>query len=141
MLDHLLAELAQRHAVILRGFDYQTRFYNLIEQLAKRGKNVVILIDEYDKPLIDNLVDLPTAQAIRDTLRNFYGIIKAADRHLRFVLMTGISKFSKVGVFSILNNLTDLTMSPHLATALGITEEELLPALPTISMPLPGKRG
>jgi len=125
VLDYFIAEIAQQHNVTLRGFDYQTRFDNLIQQLAGTGKKVVILIDEYDKPLIDNLERLPEAKAIRETLKNFYTIIKAMDPYLRFVFITGISKFSKVGVFSSLNNLTDLTMNPRFATALGITEQEM----------------
>ncbi|MEZ4709296.1 MAG: ATP-binding protein [Caldilineaceae bacterium] len=125
ILDYYVEEIAQQHGVTLRGFDYQTRFDNLIQQLARAGGKVVILIDEYDKPLIDNLDNLPAAMEIRDTLKNFYTIIKAMDRYLRFVFITGISKFSKVGVFSTLNNLTDLTMNPHFATALGITEQEM----------------
>lgn len=125
ILDYFIEEIAQRYEITLHGFDYQTRFDNLIQQLARIGGKVVILIDEYDKPLIDNLDNLPVAIALRATLKNFYAIIKAMDSHLRFVFLTGISKFSKVGVFSALNNLDDLTMDPRFATALGITEDEL----------------
>lgn len=125
VIDYYIEGIAQHYGVTLRGFDYQTRFGNLIQQLAQRGKKVVILIDEYDKPIIDNLTNLPQATAIRDTLKNFYTIIKAMDRYLRFVFITGISKFSKVGIFSAMNNLDDLTMDPRFATALGITEDEL----------------
>lgn len=125
IIEYFVEEIALQYGVTLRGFDYQTKFDNLIQQLARDGKQVVILIDEYDKPLIDNLTDLPAAQAIRDTLRGFYAIIKAMDQYIRFVFITGISKFSKVGVFSALNNLTDLTMNPRFATALGITDAEM----------------
>ena len=125
IIDYYVEEIAHEHDLTLRGFDYQTRFDNLIKQLGKQSR-VVILIDEYDKPLIDNLNDLPEALAIRDVLRNFYAIIKAMDRYIRFVFITGISKFSKVGVFSTMNHLDDITMSPHSATMLGITEPELL---------------
>lgn len=125
VIDYYVGEIALQYGITLRGFDYQSRFGNLIEQLATTNGKVVLLIDEYDKPLIDNLTPLSRAVEIRDTLKNFYTIIKAMDRHLRFVFITGISKFSKVGVFSAMNNLNDLTMSPQFATALGITEEEL----------------
>ncbi len=125
VIEYYAEGFALQHGLTLRGFDYQSRFGNLIEQLASSGKQVVLLIDEYDKPLIDNLTRLPQAVEIRNTLKNFYTVIKALDRYLRFVFITGISKFSKVGVFSAMNNLTDLTMSPRFATALGITEEEL----------------
>ena len=122
--DYYLDKLARAHQVTLRGFDYQSNFAELIEQVAQTGK-VVLLIDEYDKPLIDNLENLPEAAKIREVLKKFYTVIKAMDRHLRFVFITGISKFSKVGVFSAMNNLTDLTMNARFATALGITELEL----------------
>jgi predicted AAA-ATPase len=122
--DYYLDKLARTHQVTLRGFDYQSNFAELIEQVAQTGK-VVLLIDEYDKPLIDNLENLPEAVKIREVLKKFYTVIKAMDRHLRFVFITGISKFSKVGVFSAMNNLTDLTMNARFATALGITELEL----------------
>ncbi|MCB0122589.1 MAG: ATP-binding protein [Caldilineaceae bacterium] len=125
VLDYFLETLALQHNLTLRGFDYQSRLDNLIQQLAAQGEKVVILVDEYDKPLIDNLDNLPEALLIREILKNFYTVIKALDRHLRFVFITGISKFSKVGVFSSMNNLDDLTMDPRFATALGITEAEL----------------
>ena len=125
VIDYFVAEIATEHEITLRGFDYQSRFDNLIQQLGRQSK-VVILIDEYDKPLLDNLTNLPAAIQIRDVLRNFYATLKASDQYLRFVFITGISKFSKVGVFSTMNNLDDLTMDPRFATALGITELELL---------------
>lgn len=68
---------------------------------------VVILIDEYDKPIIDNLTNVEEAQKIRDVLKGFYTVIKAMDAQTRFVFLTGISKFSKAGIFSSLNNLSE----------------------------------
>lgn len=124
-LDYLIEELAEAHDITLRGFDYQSRFGTLIQQIGRKRK-IVILVDEYDKPLLDNLTNLPEAIQIRNILRNFYGTIKALDQYLRFVFITGISKFSKVGVFSTMNNLDDLTLDPRFATILGITEDELL---------------
>lgn len=122
--DYLIAKMARTHGITLHGFDYQSNFENLLEQLSQT-EQVVLLIDEYDKPLIDNLQNLPEATKIRELLKKFYTVVKAMDRHLRFVFITGISKFSKVGVFSAMNNLDDLTMDPRFATALGITETEL----------------
>ena len=119
-----LQEIAAQYGISLAEGSYQRQFRWLIQQLAKQGK-VVILIDEYDKPILDNIDRLDEAKKIRDVLRNFYGVIKAMDQHLRFVFLTGISKFSKVGVFSVMNNLDDLTMDPRFATMLGITEDEL----------------
>ena len=80
---------------------------------------------EYDKPILDNLHNIEEAKAIRDLLKGFYGAIKSLDAYHRFVFITGISKFSRVGIFSDMNNLDDLTMDPRFAAILGITEEEL----------------
>ena len=125
VIDYYVEGFALQHGLKLRGFDYQSRFGNLIEQLASSGKQVVLLIDEYDKPLIDNLTRLPQAVEIRNTLKNFYTVIKALDPYICFIFVTGVSKFAKVGIFSAMNNLDDLTMDPRFATALGITEAEL----------------
>lgn len=119
-----IQQIAKQYAITIDEGPFDIQFEDLVVKLAVT-QQVVILIDEYDKPLIDNIADLPEALRIRDTLRSFYGTIKSLDQYLRFVFITGISKFSKVGVFSSMNNLDDLTMDPRFATALGITEEEL----------------
>jgi Predicted AAA-ATPase/PD-(D/E)XK nuclease superfamily len=98
-------------------------FRELIYKAKDLGK-VVILIDEYDKPLVDN-INSPHLDEIRQVLENFYINIKASDEHLRFVFMTGVTKFSKVSIFSKLNNLRDITMSEQYATMYGYTQEEL----------------
>ena len=85
----------------------------------------MLLIDEYDKPLIDYLDDMPTAKANQKTLKTFYSVLKDSDDYLEFVLLTGVSKFSKVSVFSDLNNLKDLTFSRHFSALTGYTQEEL----------------
>lgn len=123
-IDAYLSEIAAAHDIELQDGPYYRRFRHLIQKLAKE-KPVVILIDEYDKPLLENLENLPEAKKIRDTLKAFYAVIKAMDRYVRLSFITGISKFSKVGVFSDLNNLTDLTMNGTFATALGLTEAEI----------------
>lgn len=117
-------QIAQHYDITLDDGPFDIQVEDLILKLAA-GRQVVILIDEYDKPIVDNISNLPEAIRIRDTLRSFYGTIKSMDQYLRFVFITGISKFSKVGVFSQMNNLDDLTMDTRFATALGITEEEL----------------
>ena len=89
------------------------------------GQKVVVLIDEYDKPMIDNIDDMELAEQMCKQLRGFYSIIKAADKHLRFVMLTGVSKFSKVSIFSGLNNLEDISLDPQYASICGYTEEEL----------------
>jgi len=101
-------------------------FVELIEKLSAKGR-VVILIDEYDKPMIEYIEadQIETAQEIRQVLKNFYGVIKGMDANLRFVFITGVSKFSKVSVFSDLNNLIDITLAEKYSTIMGYTEDEL----------------
>ena len=98
-------------------------FGELIDKAKDLGK-VVILIDEYDKPLVENIY-APHIEEIRQVLENFYINIKASDEYLRFVFMTGVTKFSKVSVFSKLNNLEDITMEEKYATMYGYTQEEV----------------
>ena len=124
IIDSFLEDLALQYNLALRGFDYQTRFRNLIAQLSE-DLQVVILVDEYDKPLIDNLTNVDEAKRIRDVLKAFYAIIKSQDQHIRFVFLTGVSKFSRVGIFSGLNNLSDISLRPQFATLLGLTESEI----------------
>ena len=101
-------------------------FQDLIRQAHERHKRqVVLLIDEYDKPIIDNIGKLELARAMRDQLRAFYSIIKATDEHLHFVMLTGVSKFTKVSIFSGLNNLKDISLNPNYGSICGYTEEEL----------------
>ncbi|MEQ8706992.1 MAG: AAA family ATPase [Phaeodactylibacter sp.] len=89
------------------------------------GQKVVILIDEYDKPIIDYLDDIPKAEENRDTLKWLYSVLKDADPYIEFLFLTGVSAFSKVSIFSDLNNLSNITLSPQGYTLLGITQEEL----------------
>ena len=108
------------------------RFINVIDAAYERtGRGVVVLIDEYDKPLLDvlggtpsdGLADLETRH--RNTLRGFYSVLKSSDRHLRLVFLTGVTKFAQVSVFSGLNNLEDISMSEEYDTICGITPAEL----------------
>ena len=107
------------------------RLANLLEQVhLKTGQQAVVLVDEYDKPLLDLLEtgrpgDEAQMEANRETLENFFSTFKAADAHLRFVLLTGITKFSQVSMFSGVNQLDDISYSNRFDTLLGITEEEL----------------
>ena len=120
-----LQQIAEEYQITLDDNPFDVQWVELILKLS-REQRVVILIDEYDKPILDNIHNIEEAKAIRDTLKRFYGAIKSLDAHHRFVFVTGISKFSRVGIFSDMNNLDDLTMDPRFATLLGITEEELL---------------
>ncbi len=107
--------------------DYSTRFIGIIRRAhAQTGKQVVILIDEYDKALLDTLDDERLNTQYRDVLGAFFSVIKTCDEYLRFSFLTGVSKFSKVSVFSGLNNLNDISMEAIYAGICGIKEEELV---------------
>ena len=86
---------------------------------------MVVLIDEYDKPILDSLHKPEVAKANRDVLRGFYGAIKDYDAHIKFSFLTGVSKFSKVSIFSGLNNLTDITLDPRYSTLCGYTDHDI----------------
>ena len=102
------------------------RFAYLLEALHRQtGQRVAVLVDEYDKPILDVLEERETARANRDYLRGLYGVIKDNDAHVRFTFLTGISKFSKVNLFSQLNNLTDITLDPAYSSVCGYTEQDL----------------
>ncbi|MEN8217158.1 MAG: AAA family ATPase [Pseudomonadota bacterium] len=106
-----------------RGF--KAYFKKIIKALsAKKGK-VVVLIDEYDKPIVDHIDHIEKATKNRKILQEFFGVLKYSDAFLRFVFLTGVSKFSRVSIFSELNNLRDITLSKQFATLLGYTQDEL----------------
>lgn len=98
----------------------------LVVQLARQHGKVVILIDEYDYAILKHLTNSPHLHEIHQTLQGFYATIKDLDAHLRFVFITGVSKFSRTSIFSGMNNLKDLTMNTSAATLLGYTHEELI---------------
>ncbi|MEA3309732.1 MAG: AAA family ATPase [Chloroflexota bacterium] len=127
-----LASLAAQAQVPLEGFSLVAKFGNLIQALHQQtGQPVVVLIDEYDKPLIEHLGkgpdELALAAANRDILKGFFGVLKEADvsAALRFVFLTGITQFSKVSIFSALNNLNNISMHEDYAELLGYTPAEL----------------
>ncbi|MCB1144993.1 MAG: AAA family ATPase, partial [Leptospiraceae bacterium] len=110
----------------LKSRSLSEKFKDLILGLeSKYSAKVVILIDEYDKPILDNITETETARLMRDELRNFYSVIKGSDAHLKFVFITGVSKFSKVNLFSGLNNLQDITLDERFSTICGYTEKDL----------------
>jgi len=92
---------------------------------AATGRRVVVLVDEYDKPILDNLTTPEIARALRDALRNLYSVIKDQDAHVRFVFITGVSKFSKVSIFSGLNNLKDVTIDSRYSALCGYTQADV----------------
>jgi len=102
------------------------RFSSLIRSAhAATGQRVVVLIDEYDKPILDNITQPDMARQMRDGLRNFYSVIKDSDAHIRFAFLTGVSKFSKVSLFSGLNNLNDITVDAPYSAICGYTEADV----------------
>ena len=104
-----------------------SRFIGVLRRTYEQtGKQAVVLIDEYDKPLLQAILDEPLLEEYRRTLKAFYGVLKSADRYLRFVFLTGVTKFAQVSVFSDLNQLNDISMKPAYATVCGITKDELV---------------
>ena len=101
-------------------------FSQLIRQAHRStGERVVVLVDEYDKPILDNLTQPEAGKAIRDGLRNLYSVIKELDAHIRFAMLTGVSKFSKVSLFSGLNNLNDITVGQKYSALCGYTDRDI----------------
>lgn len=97
----------------------------IIKLYQKYNKQVVVLVDEYDKPILDIIEDTQEAERKRDILKGFYSVMKGLDEYLRFIFLTGVTKFSKVGVFSDLNNLNDISMDNKYSDICGITQPEL----------------
>ena len=126
-LLYILGENEKRFGVISDSQDPNVRLKNLISSVYdKTGKKVVILIDEYDAPLLDVVHEKETLPVLRNVMRNFYSPLKASDPYLQFVFLTGITKFSQLSIFSELNNLKNISMRPDFAGVCGITEEEML---------------
>ncbi|MEL3905602.1 MAG: ATP-binding protein [Treponema sp.] len=107
--------------------DFSRRFAGLIRRARERtGKQAVVLVDEYDKPLLETMSDNPELnETYRKILKGFYGVIKSSDQYLRFAFLTGVTKFSKVSIFSDLNNLRDISLEEGYAGICGVTETEL----------------
>jgi len=122
-----LNTIAEKNQITLTAQYAPDCFYELIDRLhAKTGQKVVVLIDEYDMPILDAMdASFETRDGIRKFLQSFYKVLKGADDHLRFVFLTGVSKFSKVSIFSGLNNLNDITLDAKFATICGYTQSEL----------------
>ena len=118
-------DAVEKRAGVECGYpDASDRFHNLIAELHERaGQRVVVLVDEYDKPILDALGKPEVARANRDFLRGFYGVVKDCDAHVRFAFLTGVSKFSKVSLG--LNNLVDITLEPAYSAICGYTDPDL----------------
>ena len=130
-LDRRILALLRKNATALDlacsdSTDIVGCFGELIEGASRAaGERAVVLIDEYDKPILDNLTRPEAARELRDGLRNLYSVIKDADAYLRFAFLTGVSKFSKVSLFSGLNNLNDITVDANYSALCGYTEADL----------------
>jgi hypothetical protein len=123
---------AERHKVPIRGVDSAEAFLFLIEYVHKAsGRNVIVLIDEYDSPVIsiaqrdESDDDNRLLKQTRTVMRRFYTQIKTADEHIELAFITGVTKFSQMGVFSVLNNLKDISLDPDFGEFMGYTQEEL----------------
>jgi len=125
-IGELLAEAERQLGVASDAPTLSGRLAQIIRLAHERhGERTVVLVDEYDKPILDNLARPEAARAIRDGLRNLYSVIKDSDAHLRFGFLTGVSKFSKVSLFSGLNNLIDITVDANYSAICGYTESDL----------------
>ena len=121
-----LAAIERRAAVVSEYSTASGRFASVLEALHEQtGERVVVLVDEYDKPILDALDTPEVARANRDFLRGLYAVIKDCDAHIRLSFITGVSKFSKVSLFSGLNNLEDLTLDRRCSAICGYTEADL----------------
>jgi len=126
-LDEILIKYETEYNVQHIAKKASFRFDNLIAEMhEKTRQKVVVLIDEYDKSLVNTMDNLEENEKIRNILKGFYGVLKSADKHLRFVFLTGVTKFSKVSVFSDLNQLVDISLNEKYAEICGISEAELL---------------
>ncbi|MDR0379664.1 MAG: AAA family ATPase, partial [Candidatus Accumulibacter sp.] len=125
-IHRILAENERRLGVPKGEGDIPDRFIDLIQAAEARfGQRAVILVDEYDKPILDKLSNPELAREMRDGLRNLYSVIKGQDAHVKFAFLTGVSKFSKVNIFSGLNNLKDITLDVRYSSICGYTEADV----------------
>ena len=126
-LLYILDDNEQRFGIKGEGEDPNLRLTTLIRTVYQQtGKQVVVLIDEYDAPLLDVVHEEEDLPRLRNVMRNFYSPLKACDPYLRFVFLTGITKFSQLSIFSELNNIKNISMLPEYAALCGISKEELL---------------
>ena len=126
-LGNMLADYEEKYGITSPAVDTNDRLTNLIAAANRQtGRKVVVLIDEYDAPLLDVMHEERDLPVLRNVMRNFYSPLKACDPYLRFVFLTGITKFSQLSIFSELNNIKNISMLKPYAAICGITEEEML---------------
>ena len=127
LLDFMLAEHERMFSVDTVSENANLRLTNLIKRIYEQtGKKVAVLIDEYDAPLLDVVHEHENLGILRNIMRNFYSPLKACDPYLRYVFLTGITKFSQLSIFSELNNIKNISMDEPYAAICGITEDEML---------------
>ena len=126
-ISYAVKKWAEHYQVQLLADDYKTQFEELLTKLYEKKGKIVLLIDEYDKPIIDYLEksELPQARKNQKIMKGFYSVLKNAEDYLRFFFITGVSKFSRVSIFSDLNYLDDLTLDKNCVNLFGYTQEEL----------------
>jgi hypothetical protein len=125
-IEGALRSCSRQYGIVLEGNSLSEKFSTLIESLyTKFNKRVVVIIDEYDKPLLTTINNQPLCKQLRDALKGFYAVLKSSDQYLNFVFITGITKFSQVSIFSDLNQVNDISFDESSADICGITQEEL----------------
>jgi hypothetical protein len=125
-INSFLEDIAKKYQIKLSKRLMPLKFKELIQKLyEKYNQKVVVLIDEYDKPILDVIEDIEKARRNRDILKKFFEILKPSDPYLKLVFLTGVSRFSKVSIFSGLNQLQDITLNEEFSTVCGYTQSEL----------------
>lgn len=125
-LNEIIAHCAAKYGVAVSGNSSRARFTNLIYSLnSKYGRQAVVLIDEYEKPLLDSFHNKARLEVFKGKLRDFYSVLKDSEPYLRFVFITGVTRFGHLNIFSGLNNLTDISLYDDFADICGITENEI----------------
>ncbi|MGA1863056.1 ATP-binding protein [Deferribacter thermophilus] len=126
LINYYLDKISRDYDTVLNENLISLKFKELIEKLAaKYNEKVVVLVDEYDKPILDRIDDIDVARENREVLKDFYSVLKDADPYLKLVFLTGVSRFSKVSIFSGLNQLNDITLDKRFSTICGYTQLDL----------------
>jgi hypothetical protein len=126
-LEGFVSSYEDKYKVKPENLPINFRFVKLIGKIAEmEGSRVAVIVDEYDKPLTDNIGNPETYETIRRILQDFYGGLKSSDEYLQLVFLTGVTKFSKVSIFSTLNQLRDISLEDDFAEVCGVTETELV---------------
>lgn len=125
-LSLMIDDIGNSYSIDLSLYPYaQTKIGALVKQLSIRNEKVVVLIDEYDYPIINNLKNIPVAQENREIIKGFFSTLKGLDAHLKAIFITGVTRFAKTSVFSGMNNVRDITIDSRAATLLGCTDAEI----------------